>query len=113
MGRYTIADKSVKYGKASAAILSAGVGSFLLGLFALFAEVSKAVKGFFEFYPPGGCLSGISTLAVLGWLFSWVILYFAWRNRDVRFDRVFIITVALIGLGLLFMFPPFAKVFKA
>ena len=103
----------VKNGKASAAVLSAGIGSFLLGLFALLAEVNKTVKGLLEFYPPGGTLSGISTLAVVGWLASWVILHFAWRNRDVRFDRVFIIAVVFIGLGLLFMFPPFVKVFKA
>lgn len=103
---------AIKNGKALAAILSAGIGSFILGFFAFIAELNKTVKELLTFYPPSGSLSGISTLAVIGWLISWAVLYFAWRNHDVNFNRVFIIGLILIGLGLLFMFPPFIDVFK-
>lgn len=102
---------TIKNGKALAAILSAGIGSFLLGFFAFIGELNEAVKGLLNFYPPSGSLSGITTLAVIGWLISWVVLYFAWRNRDVNFNIVFIIGLIFIGLGLLFMFPPFIDIF--
>jgi len=111
-GHQTIADKLIKNGKALAALLSAGIGSFLLGFFAFLAEVSKAVKALLAFYPPVGTLSGISTLAVTGWLVSWMILHNTWKKRDVHFTMVYIVALVFIGLGLLFMFPPFIKVFK-
>lgn len=103
---------TMKNGRALAAILSASVGSLLLGLFSFLADLSKTLKDFFTFYPPSGPLSGISTIAIIGWLASWLVLYFAWRNHEVEFGGAFTIGLILIGLGLLFMFPPFIEIFN-
>lgn len=110
MDRQHKSGPTLKNGKALAAILSAGVGSLILGLITLIGHVNEAAEELLIFYPPTGPLSGISTLAIIGWLVFWTVFYFAWRNYDVNFNRVFVITLILIGLGLLFMFPPFFKI---
>lgn len=55
-------------GPAAAAILSAGIGCFALGVFAVIADASKSVGRFFTFYLPTGPLSGVTTTAILLWL---------------------------------------------
>ncbi len=105
-------NEGVKNGKAMGAILSAGIGSFILGIFIFTAMLAEAAEEFLTFYQPSGSLSGVTTLAVIGWLISWLVFYFAWRKHDVNFYGVFIIALILIGLGLLFMFPPFIGVFS-
>jgi len=97
-------------GRAAAAIISAGLGNFLLGLLAFLSEASEGIKGFLTFHAPAGPLSGTSTLAVVGWLIAWVVLHLVWRDRDIRFRLVFLLALILIGLGMLLIFPPFVGV---
>lgn len=111
-GMTTQSVNNPKNGKGLAAFVSGCLGCFLLGLFAFLVEVSKAIKDSLTFYSPSGSLSGVSTLAVIGWLVSWIAFYFNWRDRSADFNVVFIIGLALIGSGLLLMFPPFVEVFK-
>lgn len=104
--------EKIKTGKGLAAILSGSIGCFLMGMFAFLTEVSKAVKDLLTFYSPGGPLSGISTLAVIGWLGSWAVFYYLWRDREMGYHGVFITGMLLIGVGLVLMFPPVMEVFK-
>lgn len=105
-------EQTITNGRASAAVLAAGVGSFAMGLFTTLKAVSKTIKGFYVFYFPTGELSGISTLAVLTWLIAWVALHTSWKDHQVHFRKVFVITLVLIALGLLGTFPPFFEMFK-
>ena len=41
----------------------------------------------------------------------WLILHQLWKQRQVPFPWVLVVTLLLIALGLLGTFPPFAKVF--
>ena len=70
-------------GPAAAAILSAGMGSALLGILALAGDASKAVAKLLNFYAPSGPLSGVTTVAILVWLVTWFILGARWRTRTV------------------------------
>jgi len=42
-----------------------------------------------------------------GRLVSWLILGLAWKDRDVRFAPVVVVSAILLVVGLLFTFPPF------
>jgi hypothetical protein len=95
-------------GSGAAAILAAGIGCFLLSVFAVIADASKPVARFFTFYVPTGPLSGVTTSAILLWLVTWVVLARMWRHRSVALAKVNIVAFAFLFLGILLTFPPFA-----
>ena len=98
-------------GPPMAAVLAAGIGTFVLGLFTVLAEASTSIKDWLVFREPVGPLSGKTTLAVLAWAVSWGVLAAAWRGKDVRFERILTVTFVLLGLGLLGTFPTFFERF--
>jgi hypothetical protein len=98
-------------GPAAAAILASGIGSLSLGLFTCLTQALATLNVVLSFYDPVGSLSGETTLAVGAWLIAWAILHVLWRVKSVNFAKVFAVTLALIGLGLLGTFPPFFQMF--
>lgn len=98
-------------GAGAAAILSAGIGSFTLAVLALAADRFSAVKTVLVFYKPTGILSGVTTVAILIWLFTWAILEMRWRKATVALGRINIVAFALLVLSFLLMFPPIADLF--
>jgi hypothetical protein len=104
MQQYTSAATN---GAAAAAILAAGIGSFVLGLLTTLAAASRPIGNVLAFYGPTGPLSGKTTVAVLIWLAAWVLLHRTWKDRQVNFGPVLI----LIALALLGTFPLFFEAF--
>jgi len=98
-------------GPAAAAFLAAGIGSLALALFVILAEAMTSVKNALNFYNPVGPLSGKTTMAIVIWILSWIILHSAWKNKQVSFAGVFTASLILIILGLLGTFPPFFDLF--
>ena len=98
-------------GAGAAAILAAGIGAFLLAVFAISADQSAAIKSLMIFWKPTGPLSGVTTSAIVLWLVAWAILYARWRNQSVALTRVNAAAFALLILGLLLTFPPIADLF--
>lgn len=98
-------------GSGAAAVLSAGIGAFALAVLAFAGDKSAAVKSLLVFYKPTGPLSGVTTAAILIWLFTWGILEWRWRNRTVAVGRTNAIALILLGLGLVLTFPPFVDLF--
>ena len=98
---------SLPNGSGAAAILAAGIGSAVLGILALAGDAWPAIGKFLNFYNPTGTLSGVSTLAILAWLVSWVVLNRVWRDRQVAMVRVSMLSFALLAVGFLLTFPPF------
>ena len=94
-------------GPAAAAILSAGIGCFLVGLFALAGDAFASVNAFFTFYKPTGGLSGVTTCAIIVWLASWFILSRRWNSKTVSIGTVNLVSFLLLVLALLLTFPPF------
>ncbi len=94
-------------GKAAAAFLAAGIGSFFLGLMTCLSENIKAVENVLNMYNPVGALTGKTIVAILAWLISWAILNGIWKDRPMDAARVLPATYILIALGLLGTFPPF------
>jgi hypothetical protein len=97
---------SLPNGSGAAALLSAGVGSFVLAALAFAADKSAAFKSPLIFYKPTGPLSGDSILAVSAWLLCWGILEWRWRQKDVLINVVCVFAFLLLGLGFLLTFPP-------
>ena len=94
-------------GPAAAAILSAGIGCFAVGLFALAGDAIHAIARFFTFYTPAGPLSGVTTTAIIVWLLSWFVLARQWQAKSVALGRVTAIAFVLLAASLLLTFPPF------
>ena len=91
-------------GAAMAAFLSAGIGSFAMGLLVVLNEAGLFAAP--ALYAPAGGLSGRSTFAVVIWVAAWAVLHARWKDRTVEARRVNGIALTLIALGALAMFPP-------
>lgn len=103
-------------GPAAAAILAAGIGVFTLGLLTVLAEASVAVHDWLEGWEFGqgvGPLAGKTTVAVIVWLVSWIVLAIALRDRDVHLGRWMWLSAVLVILGFLGTFPPIFTSFAA
>jgi len=103
-------------GPAAAAMLSAGIGIFMLGIFTTGAVISAGLKSFLAWWEWGqgvGPLAGKSTVSVIIWLISWALLFFMWRDKDVDLKKMFYIGFGLGVAGAIMMFPPFFELFHS
>lgn len=98
-------------GPVAAAVLSCGLGCFLLGVLTVAADGSKALAAALNFYNPAGPLSGVTTVAIALWLLCWAILASRWKNKTVAFGKVSAFAFAFLAAGLLLTFPPFGDLF--
>ena len=98
-------------GGGAAAVLAAGIGSFLVAVFAILADKSATIKSLMNFYKPTGPLSGVTTCAIIVWLVAWLIFHRRWQNRMVAMGRVRAAALILLILGVLLTFPPIADLF--
>jgi hypothetical protein len=106
------ASAKVAIGVASAAFLAGGVGTLVIGLMTTGAAISEGLKNALNWWNPAGPLTGKTGVGVIAWLISWVLLHTLWKDKEVDFNRVFSITLILIGLGFLLTFPPVFEAFE-
>ncbi|SRR5581483_9392281 len=107
------AEVSILDREVGAAFIASGIGSFVLGLLVVLTEM-KAGKGLsaaLNWVGPVGPLSGKTGVAVIAFVVGWVVLHFAFKNRAVTLTTAFVITLILVGLGVLMSFPPFFELF--
>lgn len=104
-------DQSSIMGKAAAALVAAGIGSFAIGLMTTLAEASAGLSSALNIINPVGPLSGKTIVTLVIWLISWAILHSAWKDHDRPFSGVYTTTLVLIALGLLGTFPIFFDLF--
>lgn len=100
-------------GPAIAATLAVGIGSLALGLLTILSEASVGIHDALEFYDKVGPLSGKTIVAVLVYLAAWAGLHAAFKNRDLPWQPYLRATAVMIGLALLFTFPPFFLMFAS
>jgi hypothetical protein len=93
-------------GPVAAALLAGGIGSAVLGLLTFGAEASEGIKNILNWYNPVGPLMGKSSLGILAFILSWVILNSLWKGKETNFNRIATIALALVVVGLIFTFPP-------
>lgn len=101
-------------GPAAAAILAAGIGMFALGLLTVLNEASTTIHDWLDSWDLDqgvGPLAGKTTLAVIVWLVSWIVLAVALRGKDVDLRKWFWAAFVLGALGFLGTFPPIFQAF--
>ncbi len=105
-------DSNVTYGGAAATILGAGIGSFIFGLLVLLSEASTDfANNVLKISKEVGPLSGKVVYGMSGWLVAWAICFFVMRKRSYNLNVIFIVSLVLLGLGLLMSFPTFFDMF--
>jgi hypothetical protein len=102
---------AIPNGSGAAAVLSASVGSFALAVLAIAGDKSGLIKTSLILYKPTGALSGVTTVAILIWLFTWGVLEWRWRRRTVAVRRINAVALALLGLSIFLTFPPIIDLF--
>jgi fluoride ion exporter CrcB/FEX len=100
-------------GPVAAALFSAGLGCFLIGLLNVLAAASKPLSKAFSIYAPSGALSGETTLAVVVWLAAWYLLAKRWRTSTQPFTNTLRAADLLLFAGLLMTFPPIVHTLAA
>lgn len=103
-------------GPAVAAMLAAGIGILALGLLTILSEASAAVHDWLEAWDLDqgvGPLAGKTTLAVIVWVVSWVVLALGFRGKDMDVRKWFWVSLVLGVLGVLGTFPPIFVSFAA
>lgn len=101
-----VSEVSVADQAMGASMIASGIGSLVLGIAIVLAEVSPAIKAFLTWSKGVGPLSGKTGLSVIAFVLSWVVLHYAFRNKSISLTTSFIWTVVLVVLGLLLTFPP-------
>jgi hypothetical protein len=96
-------------GAALAAFLAAGIGAFTMGLVVILNEAGLFAAP--SLYPPAGGVTGRTAIAVAIWLIAWAVLHRRWKDREIAPRRVNLLTLVLIGLGILLTFPPVWSLF--
>jgi hypothetical protein len=109
---FTQKTEKIPIGAAAAAFLAAGIGSLLIGLMTTGAVISSGLKNTLNWWGPVGPLSGKTGVGIIAWAISFVILHTIWKDKEVDFNKVFTVTLVLIGLGFLFTFPPVFDIFE-
>jgi fluoride ion exporter CrcB/FEX len=99
-------------GPAAAALLAAGIGTFVLGLFTTWAEASDSfAQDTLKIDNDVGPLSGKTTFAVIAYLIAWAVLTPVLWKRSLPWPAVLAISGALIAAGYIGTFPKFFELF--
>lgn len=98
-------------GPVAAALLAGGIGAAVTGLMTVLAEASSGIADALRWSEAVGPLSGKTGVGVIAFFLSWLILHFMYQGRDVNFTKFATISYILLGIGLLFTFPPFFLLF--
>ena len=98
-------------GTAAAALLAAGVGAFVLGLFTTLAEASTGIHDFLQFNDRVGPLSGKTIIAAAVYFGALLVFWLLWRKRELALKPVLTAAVVLLVLGFLGTFPTFFQAF--
>jgi hypothetical protein len=94
-------------GLGAAALVAASIGVFLLGVLAVAGDALPTLARALTFWKPTGPLSGVTDIAVIGWLISWGVLARLWMRRNLPLRWINLAAALLFTVGLLLTFPPF------
>ncbi|MDH3501877.1 MAG: hypothetical protein OEL69_05155 [Nitrosopumilus sp.] len=104
-----------KNGIAAAAMISSMIGILSLSISHTLSVLSQELKIMIheigKTWIPGadaiGPYSGKETIMLIGWGFSWIILHYALRNKDVKLSYYTIVFMIGVGIAILLVWTPF------
>lgn len=97
----SVADRAM-----GASMIASGIGSLVLGIAIVLAEVNADIKTFLTWNTGVGPLSGKTGVSIIAFVISWVVLHYAFQRRAISLTTSFVVTLVLLVLGLLLTFPP-------
>ena len=100
-GEVSVADRAM-----GASMIASGIGSLVLGIAIVLAEVNADIKTFLTWNTGVGPLSGKTGVSIIAFVISWVVLHYAFQRRAISLTTSFVVTLVLLVLGLLLTFPP-------
>ena len=103
-------------GPGAAAMVSAGIGIFVLGLFTVLSEASESIHAFLEDFQGSvgvGPLAGKTVLGSIAFFVSAGVLGALWWKKNIDVQKAFWIGLALGIIGLLGTFPPLFQAFAS
>jgi hypothetical protein len=95
-----------------AAVVAAGVGCAALGAGTVAAAAYPGFSDFLTLYAPSGPLTGKAVVATIIYLIAWLNLHARLRERELSLAKAFLLTMALLGIGLVGTFPPVYQFFS-
>ena len=101
-------------GAAAAALWAVDIGVLTLAASHILAEHSTAGKSWVQAWGtawmPGaqgiGPYSGKETLALLGWIGSWILLHLGLRRKEVHLSAATVLFLVGIGVATTLLWPP-------
>lgn len=93
-------------GAAAAAILAAGVGCVSVSLCAWLGDAVPVIAHAFNWYPPTGPLSGVSTTAIAVWLIVWFVCHRRWKGSAMPMAIIGVISLTCLAVAFLLSCPP-------
>jgi hypothetical protein len=107
-----VVETAVTTGPAAAAMISGGIGAFVIGLLTTGAVISEVLRNALNWWNPAGPLTGKTGVGVIAWLICWALLNTVWKGKDYDLRKSFIITLVFLALGLILTFPPVFEAFE-
>ncbi len=98
-------------GPAAAALLGAGIGAFVLGVFTTWAEASSGMKSWLQWNDSVGPLMGKTILGVIAFFASWALLGFLWKDKNPELRQILVAAAVLVAAGFVLTFPTFFQAF--
>lgn len=98
-------------GPIAAAIIAGGIGAAALGVVTTLAEASEGIREWLQWSDAVGPLSGKTIVAVGVWLVAWAILHVVLRSRPYETRRALVVSLVLIAVGVVGIFPTFFQLF--
>lgn len=101
-------------GPGAAAMLAAGIGIFILGLFTTLNEASEGINDFLDGFGGEtgvGPLAGKVIMASFAFFLSWLVFGFIWKDKEVDIKKIFWTGLAFGIGGAILTFPPVFEAF--
>lgn len=98
-------------GPAAAALLSAGIGALVLGIFTTWAEASTGMKDWLQWNDRVGPLTGKTILGVIAFIVSGAVLGALWKDKNPELRPIVIAAAVLLVVGFVLTFPTFFQAF--
>jgi hypothetical protein len=95
-----------------AATIAAGAGCAALGMLTVASAASTEFADLLTLYSPSGPLTGKATVSAIIYVIVWVNLHFRLRDRELSLSKGFLLTMALLVVGLAGTFPPVYQLFE-
>lgn len=95
-----------------AAVVAAGIGCAALGACTVATAAYPGFADFLTLYAPSGPLTGKAVVATIIYLIAWLNLHARLRERELSLFKAFLLTMTLLGIGLVGTFPPVYQLFQ-